>query len=385
MTPLGASTPHFEPIVLEARKAVKESKLAGAVLYIGLDGREKLFEAVGWRDKEAKARLKKDDLFKIYSATKTLTGVVVMQLVEEGKISLDTPVADIFPEIGRMKVGCRGWFCWGTQAQDRAMTMRHLLTHTSGIIYPWWPDKISRQWAAAGLNGPFDSTADFMQKLCSVPLASQPGTHFNYSLSLDLAGAVIEKLEGKSLGQCMAQRLFKPLGMVNTSFSAGKELQGRLSADYSYKNGVIARSDKPAWQDFEDPGFHSGGGGLISSAADLARFYAMLAGRGKLGDVRILKEETLLEMLKNQVEGVDMRGGQWMGAGEGSMGLAFNRVPARQTGTMSYGWAGFSGTSGFFDLEKNLYAVLMVHIYDQTPQIRFREAFYDALAFNAAP
>jgi len=383
--PVAADT-DFSEVVKEVQTAVGKGQLAGAVLHVSIGGRTVLQTAVGYRDREAGVALKEDDLFRQYSLTKPVTTVVALQMVEEGKLKLDQPVADLFPELKNMKVGKPVLTGLKLIEPTRPMTVRDLMRHSSGLIYPWGISKVDRRWKDAGLGGGFSSTRDFIQRLAKAPLKYHPGSTWNYSMSTDLLGAVIEKADGRDLEAAFQARVLRPLKMKDTSFWAPKSKHPRLAADYLpglTKKAVRKKrvSTTTGGSNFmQRPRFFSGGGGLVSTAPDMARFYNMLAGGGSLDGVSILKPATIQEMTRSQVKGIDMSIGKRMSVGDSGFGLGVNRLPAPATGTMTHGWAGLSGTAGWFDPEKNIVGVFMVHIYNQRPQIAFRTAVYKAIA-----
>lgn len=376
----------FSDVIKDAQAAVDEGYVAGAVLHVSIQGKTVLQKAFGYRDKEAGIALKEDDLFRQYSLTKPITTVVALQMVEEGKLKLDQPVADIFPELKNMKVGRPALVGLKLVETARPMTVRDLMRHSSGLIYPWGIGRIDRRWKDEGLGGAFSSTQDFIQRLAKVPLKYQPGSTWNYSMSTDLLGAVIEKADGRDLEAAFQARVLRPLKMKDTSFWAPKSKHPRLAADYRTgltkkavrKKGVSTTTGGSNFM--QRPRFFSGGGGLVSTAPDMARFYNMLRNGGSLDGVSILKPATIEEMIKSQVAGIDMSVGKRMGVGENGFGLGVNRRPAPVTGTMTHGWGGLSGTGGWFDPEKKLVGVYMVHIYNQRPQIAFRTSVYKAIA-----
>jgi CubicO group peptidase (beta-lactamase class C family) len=318
-----------------------------------------------------------DSLYRIYSMTKPITGMAAMKLIDEGKLGLDQPLAEILPAFANMQV--QKTYDGGIGPGDlepavRPITIRHLLTHTAGIGYTiiqkgpikaayeakgliaGQVTKIPAVAAMFGRGAPVRSLAAFADGLATVPLVAQPGTRWSYSNGLDLMGRVIEVVSGMPFDAYLQQSIFDPAGMTSTYFTVPASELNRLTTNYGVVGGNLIPIDPPTNSVYADkPAFPFGGAGLVSSAGDYDRFLRMLLGYGKIDGKRVLSELAVRVGTSNLLpEGVDMKGtfaeGQGFGAG-GRVGLG------DQAGT--YGWGGAAGTVAFVDFKHNLRANLM--------------------------
>ncbi|MET0180275.1 MAG: serine hydrolase domain-containing protein [Novosphingobium sp.] len=313
-----------------------------------------------------------DSLFRIYSMTKPVTGMAAMILIDEGKLGLDQPLAEILPRFARMRVQVTPD---GPLADLRpaktAITIRHLLTHTAGLAYPIVQrGPIKAAYEAAGL-APYSfsrlpipglergraapSLAAFADRLAEQPLVYEPGTRWSYSVGLDLMGRVIEVVSGQAFGAFLAERFFAPLGMSRTFFQIPPGETRRLTANYAILGGVPVPIDLPDSTIFAaKPPFPFGGAGLVSSPRDYDRFLAMLAGYGAIDGKRVMSERAVRLGTSNLLPpGVSTVGTMVDGHGFGAGG----RVGVGElAGT--YGWAGAAGTIGFVHLPQRLRAAL---------------------------
>jgi CubicO group peptidase (beta-lactamase class C family) len=301
----------------------------------------------GFNDKENELPVEDDAIFRIYSMSKPITAAGLMILYDEGLFSLDDPVAKYFPEFGKTLVYTPA----GLVPQENPMTIRNLLTHTSGLTYGWDPhsyvDSLYR--VERGNKRNEKNLQETIKALASLPLKYQPGTHYEYSLSIDVAGGIVEVLSGMSFDEFLRTKLFDPLKMEDTGFYVPEENKDRLARVY-YKRGKAALStpDNPGEDRFHTkPVMFSGGGGLVSTMDDYARFTTMLLNKGILDGVRVLKESTVDLILSNQFpEGAI----GWEGKG---YGLGGSYDP--ETG--EYGWGGAASTS-FVILPKQNMAIM---------------------------
>ena len=294
---------------------VAEKKVANMVVAVGSRAGPPDFLSAGRLELDAGPPADPDTLYRIHSMTKPITGCAVMMLIEQGKLTLDTPVSAIFPAYADLKVLTDPENSLETRPAARPMLVRHLVTHSAGLAYASnAPPPLARLYAAdefslwqrpvagAESRGPANLIA-YAESAASLPLLFDPGTRFTYSIALDVAGAIVEKLSGVPFETFLAERIFAPLDMKDTSFTIPAAKLGRLAANYQNTPQGIERID-PA----QDSGYliappaPSGGGGLISSARDYARFMAMLLGEGQLGGTRILKTETARLMMSNLME-----------------------------------------------------------------------------------
>lgn len=311
-----------------------------------------------------------DSLYRIYSMTKPITGVATMMLIEDGKLRLDQPLAEILPAYANMMV--QKEYDGGIGADDlvpaeRAITIRQLLTHTAGLGYGIiQKGPIKQAYEDAGLipgqvsripipglsrATPVGSLEAFADGLAKVPLVLQPGTKWSYSVSLDLLGRVIEVVSGQPFDVFLQDRIFTPLGMTSTWFRVPESEKGRLTSNYGILNGMplpLDPADSSIYLD--DPAFPFGGAGLVSSPNDYDRFQRMLVGKGMLDGTRVMAEATVRLATSNLLPESASTEGTWV-AGEGF------GAGGRVTGS-AFGWGGAAGTAAFVDIDSGLRAAL---------------------------
>lgn len=242
-----------------------------------------------------------DSLFRIYSMTKPVAAAAAVLLCEEGRLSLETPVGDIIPAFSRLTVAVDAA---GNTEPARPMTVAHLLTHSSGISNSWNGDAASRAYREAGLdagtwmfNPAIGGLDGFAEKIAAVPLRFQPGDGWLYGYSLDIAGLVVQRVSGQSLGDYMKARLFDPLGMSDTGFSAPADSGARMTDLWTVRNGAATVVERGATSaSLRPPAAESGSAGLVSSLGDYGRFADMLACGGTLGGVTVMRPESVALM-----------------------------------------------------------------------------------------
>src|SRR5579871_1539328 len=272
---------------------VDNSQIPGAVVLIARNGKVAYFKAFGFQDREKRVPMKTDAIFKVASMTKPFTSVAAMMLVEEGKLQLIDPVSVYLPEFKELQVGVEkvnpatGNSELSLQPAQREMTVQDLLRHTSGLTYGIFGKSLVKQaYNDAKLFDQGQTLAGVVSKLSKLPLAYQPGTTWDYSMSTDVLGRIVEVVSGKSLDQFIAERIAKPLGLSDTGFSLAEEKLDRLAQPQ-----VDATTGKPPfiWPDLtKQINWASGGGGMVSTASDYARFAQMMLNGGELNGVRLL-------------------------------------------------------------------------------------------------
>ncbi|MBU4609610.1 beta-lactamase family protein [Achromobacter sp. GG226] len=355
---------------------VDAGKIPGAVMLVARRGELAWFEAFGKLDPARDAPMTRDAIFRIYSMTKPITSVAAMMLVEDGKLHLSDPVSRYIPEYAKLTVGVEKAGADGKPALEtvparRPMTVQDLLRHTSGLTYGFFgPGLVKKAYQEAGLNAGDPDNAEFARRLAALPLAYQPGTTWDYSYSTDVLGRVVEVASGQTLGAFLQERIFTPLGMTDTAFVVSDparqaRLAEPLADDRSIGVGV----------DISDPRqptrLESGGGGLVSTAADYARFLQMLMAGGTLDGKRILGPQTLAFMTADHTgEGIARTPLYLPGPGYG-FGLGFAVRTAAGDAAIpgavgEYYWGGAGGTYMWVDPANELFAILMV----QTPKHR---------------
>jgi methyl acetate hydrolase len=278
-------------------RAIESGTIVGATAFVGNRAGTISSHAVGLADPATGAPMKPDTIFQIASMTKAITSVAAMRLVEEGRLSLDAPIETVLPDLASPQV-VAGFDDAGNatlRPATKSITLRHLLTHTSGLGYAFMSADMLRAYGPAGPPAP-GSIASITS-----PLLFDPGKRWEYGVSTDWVGRAVEAASGQSLGSYMAETILTPLGMDDTGFTLSDAQMARRAA-------MLSRSDDGAFTPFPvemnggpDAEFDSGGGGLMSSGPDYLHFIRMILNDGSLDGVTILKPETVAEMRRNQI------------------------------------------------------------------------------------
>ncbi|MEH6791566.1 serine hydrolase domain-containing protein [Parasphingorhabdus sp.] len=352
---------------------VAEKKVAGMLAMIGFGQAPPQVIAAGSLSLGGAKPVDSNTLWRMYSQTKPVTGMATMMLIEDGLLSLDQPLSDIFPEFADMQVlvdpeGALDQ----VEPAKMPITIRQLQTHTAGLGYTIISKgPIQKAYLAAGLTpgrisrnplpgveagAPTPDIMTFMKRLSELPLVYQPGTQWSYSLSHDVLSAVIEKVSGKPLDQFLQERMFGPLGMTDIFYKVPAERAVDLADNYAPFAGTLIPIDPGATSVFLDkPPFAFGSTGLVGTAGDYDKFLQMLLGFGTVGKVQVMKPETVKLAISNLLPETASTKGTWVanhgfGAG-GRAGLGTEVSPAG-----SFGWGGAAGTSAFVDTVRGLRA-----------------------------
>ncbi len=340
---------------------VDNKKIAGAVMMVSRRGKVVLADSVGLGSIESKQPMQLDSIFRIYSMTKPVTSVAAMQLVESGKLDLDTPISKYLPEFASVKDG-------SGKSSSQSPTVRDLLRHTSGLTYGIFGDTpVDRQYRVAGILSRNDSNQVLVEKLGKLPLQYQPATKFHYSVSVDVLGRLIEVVSGNSLDEQFTKTIFAPLGMKDTGFYVHDGKASRFVDNFgpNPEGGLRTTEQAASSQFLRNPTFLSGGGGLVSTAGDYLRFCQMLCGLGEFRGVRLLKEETVREMTRDQLPEVafpiEVNGNKREGVG---FGLGFSVVVEPIPGFEyvpkgEYGWGGAASTHFWISPKHELAVVVL--------------------------
>jgi CubicO group peptidase (beta-lactamase class C family) len=359
-------------------KTVEAGHLAGAATLIWRDGAIET-TCVGWRDIEAKLPIERDTIFRIASMTKPITSTAALMLLEEGRFALDDPITRWAPEFATMRVlRSTSGPLDETVPAERPITFDDLLTHRSGLTYgPFWPGPLARAYEEA-LGGDIDTDVvpdEWIARLATLPLIDQPGATLHYGQSTDLLGLLLARIEGISLGELLARRIFRPLGMKDTAFTVPPEQRERRAAPYGFDDagrltkrtvgpGHAFRAERPA-----DMTFEGGGGGLWSTLDDYLAFARLFLGDGAVDGVRLMRPETLALMTTNRLTPAqrataDVAGWPVFAAGHGyGMGVAVVMEPERAEpsicggGVGAVGWPG--GFGGWWQADPNDQSVLI--------------------------
>jgi CubicO group peptidase (beta-lactamase class C family) len=367
---VGFSSTRLQRLTDTLKADIAKGTIPGVVLLISRNGKIAYFEAMGTLDPEKKTPMTKDAIFRIYSMTKPITSVAVMMLFEEGKLALSDPVAKFIPAFKDVKVGVERKDETGKEALDlvppkRAMTVQDLLRHSSGLTYGFFgTGAVKKAYLDAKLGTGDPTTAEFVDRLAKLPLAYHPGTTWDYSQSTDVLGRVVEVVTGKPLLQALKDMLLDPLGMTDTSFfvtDPGK--QARIAEPFANDRAIGAGAS------VNDPRvaakYESGGGGMVGTAMDYARFLQMLMNGGTLESKRYLGPRTVSYMTSDHMGDVVARGPyDLMGPGY-KFGLGF--AVRTDTGLApvagsagEYYWGGAGGTYFWVDPKERMYVVYMM-------------------------
>lgn len=365
---------------------VSTGKLPGALVQVWRRGELTLNTALGMADRERQVPLAEDSIFRIYSMTKPITSVAIMMLLEECKIALDDPVSKYIPAWENLGVFAGGFMeSFQTRAPARPMLVVDLLRHTSGLTYGFQQnsnvDAAYRKHKLGDLavEGTLD---DMIAKLATLPLEFSPGEAWNYSVATDVLGYLVGKISGMPFDDFLKQRIFDPLGMVDTAFHVPQEKIGRFCACYAVgtlgskvisPRGPMLQDDPQASLYLKKPAFLSGGGGLVSTAADYMRFARMLLNGGELDGVRLLSPKTLALMTANHLPGgVDLprmsrsmfSEATYEGVGFG-LGFATTIAPASTLIPGSAGdffWGGAASTFFWVDPQEDLIGLFLTQL-----------------------
>ena len=361
------------------RNEVATGKIPGAILLLQQRGKPVYYENFGIRDVATGISMSADTIFRLYSMSKPVTSVMAMMLVEEGKLALDDPVSKYIPAFAGMKVGVEkkaedGKVALVLEPLDRPVTIKDLLRHTSGLPYGYYGGGAVRElYAEANLFHSNLGNADFAAKIATLPLVEQPGTVWDYGFSTDVLGRVIEVISGKTLLQFERERLLGPLGMTETAFFVADPAKFSRIAEPMPED----RNINPTTQvrDVRLPiTWESGGGGMVGTIGDYARFAQMLLNGGTYEGRRYLKPETIALMASDHVgpETKIARDHNYYPGGNSGFGLGFAVRTSVPSGTSwptgEYRWDGVGGTFFFIDPEDDLFGIFMV----QTPSQRGR-------------
>jgi CubicO group peptidase (beta-lactamase class C family) len=354
---VGLSSAQFKRIESVSQAHVDAGILPGAHMLVVRKGKIAWQARLGHRDRDAKDAMPEDAIFRIYSMTKPITSVAAMMLVEEGRLQVYEPVTKYLPEIGAMKVGTEKPSGEGKPTLEladpaRPMTVQDLLRHTSGLTYgDFGSSLVHMAYKEAKIGDRNQSNAQFVSALSKMPLRFSPGTRWEYGRSTDVLGRLVEVIEGKSLGEVLAARIFAPLGMTDTAFHVPSEKLKRVA--------------QPRMEPFFDVAqkfaFEGGGEGLTATMEDYLKFTLMLANNGAWNSKRLLGKQTVSYMTADHLGTIP---GFAPGRGFG-LGFAV-RTKTGEAGVPGsvgeYSWAGYAGTLFWVDPKEDLIAIYMAQV-----------------------
>jgi CubicO group peptidase (beta-lactamase class C family) len=360
---VGLSANELGRIVPAVEKLVADGRIAGAVTAVARRGKIVHFEATGLMDIESGRPMRRDTIFRIYSMTKPVAVVAALILCDEGELDLDAPVAKYLPQFEDLVVLA------GEErvAPSRPMTVRDLMRHTSGLTYGLLGNTpVDRVYRKAKILDDGGDLAAMVEKLSKIPLLFHPGERWNYGVSIDVLGRVVEVVSGRPFDVFLKVRIFDPLGMVDTGFHVPEEKLSRFATNYSRRREGLRVFDHPKRSRFARAAtFFSGGAGLVSTASDYLRFAQMLLNGGVLGDQRILKASTVVAMTTNQLDKklIPIRFGGFPLPGTGfGLGVSVRVAPSAfpYPGAVGeWGWAGAASTSFWVRPDEELIGIVL--------------------------
>lgn len=362
------------------QKWVDNGELAGAVVLSQRNG-QAAFAAAGWGNIENSMPMGRNTIFRIASMTKPIVSVAALMLVDEGRIQLHDPITRIAPEFENMRVlRSPNGPLDDTEAASRLITFEDLLTHRAGFTYAGFHRGPIAEAYLEMLGGDIDSPVppeDWIRRLAGLPLIAQPGSAMTYGKATDLLGFLIARIEGAPLGTVLEQRIFRPLGMKDTSFLVARDKRHRRAAAYGFDEqgrlmkrltwGGVVVEERP-----ESMAYESGSGGLWSTVDDYLKFARLFLGNGEIDGVRLLQPETLARMMTNQLTDAQRAGAGWTGykpfaSGRGfGLGVAIvleqNKADlARRGSAGSVGWPGAYGGWWQADPQQNSIFIFLAH------------------------
>jgi CubicO group peptidase (beta-lactamase class C family) len=381
---LGMSPLRLQRLSDAFKRQIDKGTLPGATVMVARHGQIGWFEALGQQSPAASAPMAKDSLFRIFSMTKPIVSVGIMMLMEDGYFNLNEPVAKFIPEFADQKVGVENNGKLELVPLQRPMTIQDLLRHTSGITYDHTGNSLVQQlYQKSRLRSRKISNAEHAALVASLPLMCQPGSEWNYSRSTDILGRIIEVVSGKTLSAFLTERILAPLQMAETAFHTGEENAGRLAEPFPVDPWNGAKVE--LFDMLEKPVMESGGGGLVSTTMDYARFAQMLLNRGTLDGNRIIGRKTLQLMASNHLgPGVKVES-PLMPAGHGfGLGFAVRTDAGIAPFPGSVGqffWSGMAGTFFWIDPVEDMFVVFMMQGPGQREYIRtqLRDLVYAAV------
>jgi CubicO group peptidase (beta-lactamase class C family) len=370
---LGLSSVRLQRMSDAFKREVDQGTLPGATVMVARKGQIGWFDAIGRQGPAASAPMAKDSIFRIFSMTKPIVSVGIMMLLEEGHFLLSDPVAKFIPEFSEQKVGVEHHGRLELVPLKRPMTVQDLLRHTSGITYDHTGNSLVQQlYQQSRLRSRKITNAEHAVMVAGLPLICQPGAEWNYSRSTDILGRIIEVASGKTLGAFLTERILAPLQMAETAFHTGEENAGRLAEAFPTDpwNGEKVQ----LFNMLEKPAMESGGGGLVSTTMDYARFCQMLLNRGTLDGNRIIGRKALELMACDHLAPEVKIQGTLLSPGHGfGLGFAVRRQAGIAPFMGSVGqffWSGMAGTFFWIDPSEDLFAVFMMQGPGQREYIR---------------
>ena len=366
---------------------IDRQRLPGAVVLVARRGKVALFEHLGRQDPAAGTPMTRDSLFRIYSMTKPIVSVATMMLMEQGRLLLSDPVAKYLHDFAAQRVAVEQDGQVRLEAPVRPATVQDLLRHTAGLTYEFLGEStVQREYAAVQIGSRARSNTAFCELIAGIPLMAHPGSRWEYSRATDVLGRLVEVISGQTLGAWLKEHIFEPLGMTDTGFTVPPAHLARLAEPFAHDpdGGEPMRVT-----DFRHPGLmEGGGGGLVSTARDYARFLQFMLNKGALDGVRLLGPRIVDYMTADHLGPIPVAPGAsaaLLPPGHG-FGLGFavrtaaGVAPTPGSAGMYY-WGGIAGTTFFVDPAEALFAILMIQAPNQREFYRplFRDMVYAML------
>ncbi|GAA5507597.1 serine hydrolase domain-containing protein [Novipirellula caenicola] len=368
------------------QESIDDNRIPGGIVMIARHGKIVMHQAYGKMDLEADKPMKPDTIVRIYSMSKAITTAAALMLYEDGKLDINDPVSKYLPELKNVQVASDG----ETHPATQTMTIADLMRHTAGYTYGRSGNSLHDEaFKELDMLQRDDSLETMQTKLAKLPLVFEPGTDWQYGISIDVLGRVVEVVSGDSLGDFLRNRIFDPLGMKDTGFFVPADKVNRFAANYNTDGkGELTLGDAPAESPYlKAPAFESGGGGLVSTAEDYMRFLLMIAGGGEFDGTRLLKPETVAMMTTNQVPesvgwikfGKEVRGGVGFGFGFSVRESMSDWDPDGRVG--EYGWGGAASTHYWVSPKDELVVITLEQImpYQWLTEFKLKGLIYDAI------
>jgi CubicO group peptidase (beta-lactamase class C family) len=374
---VGMSSAKLRNVTNLVRRYVDTGRYAGVTSLVARNDKVVHFETYGRMDAERGTPVRPDTIYRIYSMTKPVASVGLMALYEEGRFQLNDPVADFIPELAGLRVFVDGDAdSYTTREPSRPMTVRDLLMHTSGIgalTAPTPAGELYRRALGGDVTSMTGTLAGMVERLAGLPLHVDPGARWIYSISTDLVGRLCEVISGQPFDTYLRERVFEPLGMVDTGFTVPPSEVDRFAACYRAQDGGYRLLDDPHTSAYTRPvTYFSGAAGLVSTAGDYLRFCRMLTGGGALDGVRVLGSRTVRFMTANHLpDGTDLaamahHGGETTREGQGfglGFGVLLDPTVAQTIGTPGeYFWGGAASTAFFVSPADDLIAIFLTQL-----------------------
>lgn len=388
------SASQLDAMSARVRADVAQGRIPGAVYLLARNGKIVDTQSIGWQDAAGKVPMRSDSIFRIYSMSKPIVSVAVMMMVEDGRLQLADPVSRYLPELKGLRVGVEKTDAAGKPVLElvpaqREMTVQDLMRHTSGLTYGvFGKSLVKEEYKRLDVDATEQSNTEFISRLAKVPLQFQPGTTWEYSRSTDVLGALLERVSGQTLAAHLQQRIFTPLQMKDTGFWVPQAQQARIAEPFA----IDPDSKVPVGliDVRHAPKLESGGGGLVSTAADYFRFAQMLLNGGEIDGVRLLSPKTVAYMTADHlgtIAGPSLARGPAYLPGPGyGFGLGFGtRTGTGEAATPGsvgdYYWGGVGGTYFWVDPKEKTVAIWMMQAPGQREYYRawFRNKVYSAM------